>query len=76
MLFKLFYQPQDGTQIDASMEKLNAAWQAASEEIYKADDAGAQPGAEGQPEGAAAEGEPSSAEDVDFEEVTEEEVKK
>ncbi len=74
---KASHQSQDGTQIDASMEKLNAAWQAASEEIYKADEAaGGQPGAEGQPEGAAAEGEPSSAEDVDFEEVTEEEVKK
>lgn len=72
---KSAHQSQDITQIDAAMEKLNAAWQAASEEIYKADQAaGAQPGAEGQPEGGSGE-DPSSAEDVDFEEVTEEEKK-
>ena len=73
---KAAHQSQDIAQIDASMEKLNAAWQAASEEIYKADQAaGAQPGAEGQPEGGATQEDPSSAEDVDFEEVTEEEAK-
>ena len=72
---KAAHQSQDIAQIDASMEKMNAAWQAASEEIYKADQApGGQPGAEGQPEAAAEE--PSSAEDVDFEEVTEDEAKK
>jgi len=54
------------------MEKLNTAWQAASQDIYNAQQAG---GGAGQPEGQPA-GEPSSDKgddgevtDVDFEEV-------
>ena len=52
--------------IDSSMEKLNAAWQAASQEMYQ----GAQ-GAEGGPQPGADAGTEGGAEDVEFEEVTE-----
>ena len=71
---KAAHQSQDGTQIDASMEKLNAAWQAASEEIYKADEAaGGQPGAEGAPQNPGQQaGGDDEVQDVDFEEVKEE----
>lgn len=67
---KKAHQAQDVPQIDAAMDKINAAWQAASQEIYQAQqEAGGQPGAD---QGAGAEGaadDGSSAEDVDFEEV-------
>ncbi|MBA3901111.1 MAG: molecular chaperone DnaK [Bacteroidetes bacterium] len=58
--------------IDSSMEKLNAAWQAASEEMYKATQG--QPGAE-QAQDASTNGE-SEVADVDFEEVEEDKDKK
>ena len=58
--------------IDSTMEKLNAAWQAASQEMYQ-DTQGAEGGA--QP-GADAAGGEGTAEDVEFEEVTEDEEKK
>ena len=67
---KKAHQAQDVPQIDAAMDKINAAWQAASQEIYQAQqEAGGQSGAD---QGAGAEGaadDGSSAEDVDFEEV-------
>jgi molecular chaperone DnaK len=67
------HKAQDLAAIDTAMTEMNAAWTAASEDMYKAtqDAGGAQPGAEGQPgaepqqEGA---GE-SKVEDVPFEEV-------
>lgn len=62
---------KDLAAIDGAMEKINAAWQAASQEMYAADQAaeGGQP-----TDGATAEGEGSTDEgvtDVNFEEVTE-----
>ncbi len=69
---------QDIAAIDASMEELNTVWQAASQEIYAAQQAAAG-GAEGGPaEGAApggeAEGDANDADvsDVEFEEVSDE----
>ncbi|MEN7547448.1 molecular chaperone DnaK [Rapidithrix thailandica] len=72
---KTAHQSQDLTAIDAAMEKLNAAWQAASQEMYQAagaDAAGAQ-GAAGEQGGQQAGGEQSKGDDdvtdVEFEEV-------
>lgn len=58
--------------IDASIEKLNAAWQAASQEMYQAAQ-GAEGGAQADPNAGAAD--QGSAEDVEFEEVNDEEKK-
>ncbi len=68
---KKAHESKDIALIDAAMEKINAAWKAASEEIYKAQQesqsAGPQPGAE---ESAAnGEGTQDDVQDVDFEEV-------
>ena len=65
---KAAHESKDLEPIDAAMEKINTAWTAASEEMYKAS----------QEEGAAAEGtqaEPATDDvtDVEFEEVKEEE---
>ncbi|MDD2197171.1 MAG: molecular chaperone DnaK [Bacteroidales bacterium] len=63
------HQKQDIEAIDAASEELNAAWQAASEELYKAqqgEQQGAQqPTDEGSPEG----NDDKEVTDVDFEEV-------
>jgi molecular chaperone DnaK len=62
---KTAHQNKDLVAIDSSLERLNAAWSAASEDMYKAGEA-QQPGAEGNS------GEGSNGEqvtDVDFEEV-------
>lgn len=62
---KTAHQNKDLAAIDSSLERLNAAWSAASEDMYKAGEA-QQPGAEGNS------GEGSNGEqvtDVDFEEV-------
>ncbi len=76
---KKAHESKDLAQIDAAMEKINEAWKAASEEMYKAQ-AEAQGGAEGaQPgadTGAEASQEGDDVQDVDFEEVNEEEEKK
>jgi len=67
------HKMQDMAQVDAATEKLNTAWQAASEEIYKASqEAGAEGGA-GQTAdaGGDADGGSDQAEDVEFEEVEE-----
>jgi len=73
---KKAHESKDIAQIDAAMEKINEAWKAASEEMYKAQ-AEAQGGAEGAQPGADAGTEPSQegddVQDVDFEEVNEEE---
>ena len=65
---KAAHESKDLESIDTAMEKINAAWTAASEEMYKAS----------QEEGAAAEGGTSETAtddvtDVEFEEVKEEE---
>ncbi len=73
---KTAHQSQDVAAIDAAMEKINEAWKAASEEMYKAQQDGGAAGANGQPtDGAAAGAEGGSAEDVtdvEYEEVEEE----
>ena len=60
---KAAHASQDKTQIEAALEKTNAAWTAASQEMY------AESGAEGQPGAEATQDSESSAEDVEFEEV-------
>ena len=55
--------------IDAAMEKINQAWQAASSEMYQGQEQGGpQPGAE-QPSGEGESAEGSDVTDVDYEEV-------
>ena len=70
---KTAHQSQDIAAIDAAMEKINAAWTNASEEMYKAQQEGA--GADGgSPEGAPTEnGAAEDVTDVEFEEVDDEE---
>jgi len=76
---KKAHESKDIAQIDTAMEKINEAWKAASEEMYKAQAdeqggaEGAQPGADA---GAEASQEGDDVQDVDFEEVNEEEEKK
>ena len=73
---KKAHESKDLAQIDAAMEKINEAWKAASEEMYKAQQesqsAGPQPGADAGA-GASTEGEAAQddVQDVDFEEVKE-----
>ena len=65
------HQSQDLTGIDTAMEKLNAAWQAASQEMYAQGGEGQQ-GAPGNPQGNDGASESAGAEDVtdvNFEEV-------
>ena len=77
---KKAHESKDLSLIDAAMEKINAAWKEASEEMYKAQQdtqgaaAGAQPGADAGAEGAEASKE-DDVQDVDFEEVKEEDEK-
>ena len=65
---KKAHESKDLAAIDAAMETINAAWTAASEEMYKAtqDQQGAE-GADQQPN--SEEGGPDDVTDVDFEEV-------
>ena len=71
---KKAHESKDLALIDAAMEKINEAWKAASEEIYKAQQdtqsAGPQPGADAE---ASSDGEAAQddVQDVDFEEVKE-----
>jgi molecular chaperone DnaK len=65
---------QDVAGIDSSLENLNAAWQAASQEMYQsgADAGGTQPGAEGGAENGStdqAQGSADDVTDVEYEEV-------
>lgn len=64
------HQKQDVEAVDAASEELNAAWQAASEELYKAQQ-GEQQGEQQQPTGDQSSTESADKEvtDVDFEEV-------
>ncbi len=71
---KAAHEQKDVAAIDTSLEKLNTAWAAASEELYKAmneneNAAGADAGAQASNE---TEGATDDVEDVDFEEVEEE----
>ena len=68
---KVAHQAQDVAQVNIALEQMNAAWTAASEEIYKAQqsgaEAGAAPGADaGQANGGASN---DTVEDAQFEEV-------
>ncbi len=69
---KAAHESKEMSQIEPALEKMNAAWTAASEDMYKAQ-ADAQGGAQGQPgadAGAGTSGDDTSdVEDVDFEEV-------
>jgi len=72
------HKSQDLTAIDTAMNTLNTAWQAASEEMYKAtQETGQQPGPDG---GAQPGGEEAASNDevtdVDFEEVKDEKDEK
>jgi len=62
------HKSQDIAAIDAAMTELNTAWTAASEEIYKATQGAAQPGAE-QSAGAGGSTSADNVEDAQFEEV-------
>ena len=66
---KSAHAAQDITAIDSSMEKLNTAWNAASQEIYAAMNEGQQGGAQAQPGAEQAQANNDGVEDVDFEEV-------
>ncbi|OYT10836.1 MAG: molecular chaperone DnaK [Bacteroidetes bacterium 4572_112] len=68
---KEVHKNQDVDGIDREMEKLNEAWKAASDEMYKAtQEAGAQPGADAGTQGEAPnQGGDDEVQDVDFEEV-------
>ena len=66
---KSAHAAQDAVAIDASMEKLNTAWNAASQEIYAAMNEGQQGGAQAQPGADQGQANNDGVEDVDFEEV-------
>ena len=68
---KKAHESKDIVEIDAAMEKINAAWKVASEEMYKAEQEAQAGGAEAQPE-AGNDVQADNVEDVDFEEVEEE----
>lgn len=61
------HKSQDIATIDAAVAEMNTAWTAASEEMYKATQGQAQPGAEGNAQSANAGGE--NVTDAEFEEV-------
>ncbi len=68
------HKNRDIAGIDTAMTALNAAWQVASEEMYKASQGAPQGQAEGQPEGdggATGQAADGNVTDVDFEEVKE-----
>ncbi|UCE94145.1 MAG: molecular chaperone DnaK [Flavobacteriaceae bacterium] len=73
---KKAHESKDIAQIDAAMEKINEAWKAASEEIYKAQQEAQAGGAQAGPDAGAGAADGSDAgqddvQDVDFEEVKE-----
>jgi molecular chaperone DnaK len=70
------HKAQDIAGIDTGMAELNAAWTAASQDIYNAQQSGAQPG--GQPEGGNGDGQQKAGANVNTDNVTDvpyEEVK-
>ncbi|MDA9345099.1 molecular chaperone DnaK [Flavobacteriales bacterium] len=70
VLLKSAHESKDLEAIDSSMETINTAWTAASEEMYKSSEEGADSA-----EGEATENTSEDVTDVEFEEVKEEEVK-
>jgi len=69
---KKAHESKDLGAIDAAMTAINAAWQAASQEMYAAGGTdGGQPGADGQPQAGNGQGQPAGdhVTDVDYEEV-------
>ncbi|MGV0923165.1 molecular chaperone DnaK [Empedobacter tilapiae] len=66
---KSAHAAQDVAAIDSSMEKLNTAWNAASQEIYAAMNEGQQGSAQAQPDADQGQAKNDGVEDVDFEEV-------
>jgi len=72
---KKAHESKDLAAIGSGMEKLNTAFQAASQEMYKAQQEAGANGAEGSAEGPK-DGADGEVTDVDFEEVVEEEEKK
>jgi len=66
---KTAHAAEDIAAIDASMEKLNTAWNAASQEIYAAMNEGQQGGAQAQPGADQSQAKNDGVEDVEFEEV-------
>ena len=69
---KTAHTAKDSAGVDAAMEKLNAAWTAASEEMYKATQGAPQGGPEASnAESAGGASNNAEATDVDFEEVKE-----
>ena len=71
VLLKSAHESKDLEAIDSSMEAINTAWTAASEEMYKASQEEAADSAEGE----STENTSEDVTDVEFEEVKEEEVK-
>ncbi len=63
------HKSQDLAAIDTAMAELNAAWTAASEDMYKNTESGAQPGADAGAEPQQQSSADSKVEDVPFEEV-------
>ena len=70
VLLKSAHESKDLEAIDSAMETINTAWTAASEEMYKSSEEGADSA-----EGEATENTSEDVTDVEFEEVKEEEVK-
>jgi molecular chaperone DnaK len=66
---KKAHESKDLAQIDAAMEKINEAWKAASEEMYKAEQANQAQGAPAGDAGSQSKSDSDHVEDVDFEEV-------
>ncbi|MGK0457970.1 MAG: molecular chaperone DnaK, partial [Polaribacter sp.] len=65
---KAAHEARDLAQIDAALTTINEAWKVASEEMYAAEQGGADAGAQqGEPE--ANDAQADNVEDVDFEEV-------
>ena len=73
---KKAHEAQDLAAIDTTMEKLNEVFQAASQEMYQAQQNGAEGGAAPPPDAEANTGGDEEVTDVDFEEVEESENKK
>jgi len=67
---KAAHASQDIAAIDAAMEKMNAAWQAASQEMYQGQEGAAQGGPQAEPN-ADAGNEGETVEDVEYEDVEE-----
>jgi molecular chaperone DnaK len=66
---KKAYESKDLVQIDASMDKINEAWKAASEEMYAAQQPNAGDANPNANQGSSNTNQGDSVEDVDFEEV-------